>query len=126
MPGSAKLFLALGALFAAAAVLTGAFGAHGLRARLAADALTIYQTGVQYQFWHALGLLGVGFACLHLPESGWLRAAGALFALGIVLFSGSLYWLALGGTKWLGAVTPVGGGAFLLGWIVFVIAVLRA
>lgn len=126
MTGSAKLFLALGALLAAAAVTLGAFGAHGLRARLSADALAIYQTGVQYHFWHALGLLAVGLACLHLPESGWLRAAGVLLALGVVLFSGSLYVLALGGAKWLGALAPIGGSALILGWIAFAIAVLRA
>ena len=125
MPGSARLFIALGALLAAAAVVLGAFGAHGLRTRLSAEALAIYQTGVQYQLWHALGLLGVGLACLHLPESGWLRAAGSLLALGIVLFSGSLYVLAVGGPKGLGAVAPIGGGAFLLGWIAFAVAVLR-
>jgi uncharacterized membrane protein YgdD (TMEM256/DUF423 family) len=126
MTGSAKLFLVLGTLFAAAAVTLGAFGAHGLRARLSADALEIYQTGVQYHFWHALGLLAVGVVSLHLPESGWLRAAGVLLALGIVLFSGSLYVLALGGAKSFGAVAPIGGSALILGWIAFAIAVLRA
>ncbi len=125
MPGAAKLFLALGALLAAAAVILGAFGAHGLRARLSADALAIYQTGVQYHFWHALGVLAVGIIGLHLPESGWLRLAGVLLALGVVLFSGSLYALALGGAKALGAIAPFGGLAFILGWIALAIAVLR-
>jgi len=126
MPGSAKLFLALGALFAAAAVTLGALGAHGLRARLSAEALAIFQTGVQYHFWHALGLLAVGIVCIHFPENGWLRAAGFLLAIGVMLFSGSLYVLALGGAKWLGALAPIGGGALILAWIAFAIAVLRA
>jgi len=126
MPGSAKLFLALGALFAAAAVALGAMGAHGLRARLSTEALAIFQTGVQYHFWHALGLLAVGIVCVHLPENVWLRAAGTLFTIGVMLFSGSLYVLALGGAKWLGALAPIGGGALILAWIAFAIAVLRA
>ena len=119
MPVAAKVILALGAAFAAAAVLLGAFGAHALKPRLAADALAVYQTAVQYHFWHALGLLAVGLAALHLAGSVWLLAAG------IVLFSGSLYLLALSGQKWFGAVTPFGGGAFILGWIAFAVGVLR-
>lgn len=123
---AAKLLLALGAAFAAAAVVLGAFGAHALRSRLGADALALYQTAVQYHFWHALGLLAAGLACVHFPESVWLRAAGWLLAAGIVLFSGSLYVLALSGQKWLGAVTPFGGVALILGWIAFAVGVLRS
>ncbi|MDA8109869.1 MAG: DUF423 domain-containing protein [Betaproteobacteria bacterium] len=126
MPASARLFISLGAALAAAAVVLGAFGAHALKARLPAATLAIYHTAVEYHFWHALGLLAVGLACVQLPESGWLRAAGWLLAAGVLLFSGSLYLLALSGVRWLGAVTPFGGAAFLLGWIVFAIAVLRS
>src|SRR3954471_13370066 len=98
LPG-AKLFLAPGGIFAFLAVAIGAFGAHGLKARLTPEALAIYQTGVQYHFYHALGLILVGLAFLHLPDSPQLRAAGWLMAVGIVLFSGSLYVLALTGQK---------------------------
>jgi uncharacterized membrane protein YgdD (TMEM256/DUF423 family) len=126
MPASAKLFLALGAAFGGCGVLLGAFGAHALKARLAADQLALWSTATQYLFWHALGVLAVGLACTQLPESAWLRAAGVLLATGIVLFSGSLYVLALGAPKVLGAVTPVGGLALIAGWAALAVAVLRA
>lgn len=125
MPASARLFISIGAALAAGAVVLGAFGAHALKARLPAETLAVYHTAVAYHFWHALGLLAVGLACVQLPESGWLRAAGWLLAGGVLLFSGSLYLLVLSGARWLGAVTPFGGSAFLLGWIAFAIAVLR-
>ena len=125
MPAGAKLFLSIGSLLALAAVLVGAFGAHGLKSRLSPDLLAVYQTGVQYHFYHALGLVLVGLACFHLPESGALRAAGWLMAAGVLLFSGSLYALALTGEKWLGAVAPLGGTAFILAWGAFAWAVLR-
>lgn len=124
-PG-ARLFLSLGAAFAALAVVLGAFGAHALKTRLPANLLEVYHTAVQYHFWHALGLLAVGIALQQLPDASWLRAAGWLLTAGIVLFCGSLYLLALTGVRWLGAVTPLGGTAFILGWIAFAIAVLRA
>lgn len=126
MPDSARLFLSMGSLLAMAAVALGAFGAHGLKARLTPDLLAVYQTGVQYHFYHALGLVLVGLACLHLPDSAALRASGWLMAAGILFFSGSLYALALGGERWLGAVAPVGGAAFIAGWGTFAWAVLRA
>ena len=122
---SAKLFIALGAVFGAIAVGFGAFGAHALRARLSVEMLAVYQTGVQYHFWHALGILAVGVVCLQLPANAWLRAAGWLLAAGIVLFSGSLYALSLSGERWLGAITPAGGLAFILGWLALGIGVLR-
>jgi uncharacterized membrane protein YgdD (TMEM256/DUF423 family) len=124
--GAARLFVALGALLAALGVALGAYGAHALRARLAPEALAIYQTAAQYQMWHALGLLGVGLLCNVLPGSTWLRASGWLLALGVVLFSGSLYLLAATGMRWLGAVTPLGGSALILGWLAMAIALLRA
>ena len=126
IPAAAKLFLALGGAAALLAVALGAFGAHGLKSRLPVDMLAVYQTGVQYHFYHALGLALIGLAVLHLPDSAALRAAGWLMAAGILLFSGSLYALALSGERWLGAVTPIGGLAFLLGWAALVWAALRA
>jgi len=126
MPASAKLFLALGAVLGACGVALGAFGAHALRARLAADQLALWNTATQYLFWHALGVLVVGLACAQLPESAWLRTAGALLAAGILLFSGSLYLIALGAPRVLGAVTPIGGLAFLAGWAALAVGALRA
>lgn len=107
-------------------VALGAFGAHALKARLPADLLAVWNTGVQYHLWHALGMILVGLAAAVLPDSAWLRAAGLLLLAGIVLFSGSLYALALGAPKWLGAVAPLGGTAFVLGWLAFAVAALRA
>ncbi len=117
MPATAKLFLALGAAACAFAVAFGAFGAHALRARLAPDMLAIYQTAVQYHFWHALGLIAIGLAAAHLADSTALKWAGMLMLAGIVLFSGSLYALALTGVRALGAITPFGGAAFIAAWI---------
>ena len=88
--------------------------------------LAVYQTGVQYHFYHALGVALVGLAFFHLPDNAILRAAGWLMAAGIFLFSGSLYVLSLSGQKWLGAVAPLGGTAFILGWAAFAWAVLRS
>ncbi len=125
MLSSAKIFLALGGVYAALAVAVGAFGAHGLGDRLTIESLAVYQTGVQYHFWHALGLLAVGLLCRQLPESAWLRSAGWLLAAGVVLFSGSLYALALGAPRSLGIVTPFGGVAFMLGWVAMVVGVVK-
>jgi uncharacterized membrane protein YgdD (TMEM256/DUF423 family) len=123
---TAKLFIALGALAALLAVLLGAFGAHALRARLGPDMLAIWRTGVEYHFYHALGLLAVGLLAMHLPESSPLRWSGWLMLAGILVFSGSLYILALSGVRWWGAVTPIGGTAFIAAWALFAAAVLRA
>ena len=126
MTPGARLFVALGAALAALAVVLGAFGAHALKTRLPADLLEVYHTAVQYHFWHALGVLAVGLAMQQLPDAGWLRAAGWLLTAGVVLFCGSLYLLALTGARWLGAVTPLGGVAFILGWLALAVAALRA
>ena len=126
MPPGARLFLLLGGLFVFAAVVLGAFGAHGLKARLSPELLSVWQTGVQYHFYHALGLVLLGLAFFHLPDGAALRASAWLMTAGIVLFSGSLYALALTGQKWLGAVAPVGGVAFLLAWGALAWAVVRA
>ena len=111
-----RIVLTLAAALLFVAVGTGAFGAHALRARLAPDALAIWQTAVQYHFWHGLGLLGTGILLLQRPESGALVWAAVLFVAGIVLFSGSLYALALTDAKALAIVTPFGGVAFLCAW----------
>jgi uncharacterized membrane protein YgdD (TMEM256/DUF423 family) len=122
---AAKLFVSLGALAAALGVALGAFGAHALKARLAADMLAVWQTAVQYHLWHALGLVAIGLLAQHLPGSGALRLAGWLLLAGIALFSGSLYVLALSSVRWLGAVTPFGGACFIAGWLAVAYAVLR-
>ena len=113
---NARVAILLAAVLLFAAVALGAFGAHALKSKLAPDAMAVYQTAVQYHFWHALGLLAVGILLLHKPDSGALVAAACLLVAGIVLFSGSLYLLALTGARGLGAVTPIGGAAFLAAW----------
>lgn len=126
LPRTAKLFLVLGCIAALLAVALGAFGAHALKTRIAPELMAVYRTGVEYHFYHALGLILVGLAALHLPESAHLRGAGRAMLAGIVLFSGSLYLLALTGFAWLGAITPVGGVAFLAAWALFALGVIRA
>ena len=111
-----KLFLLLAAINGFLSVALGAFAAHGLTSRLSAQLLSTFQTGVQYQMYHTLALLGVGVLSIHYPTSGALRSSGLLFQVGILIFSGSLYVLALSGIRWLGAITPLGGLAFLAGW----------
>ena len=126
MTATSKLFIVLGSLAALVAVLLGAFGAHALKGRLAGDAMALWRTAVEYHFWHALGLLAVGLVAAHLPGSALLRWSGWSMLGGIVLFSGSLYVLALTGARALGAVTPVGGLAFIVAWILLAAAVARA
>jgi uncharacterized membrane protein YgdD (TMEM256/DUF423 family) len=109
-------FLILGAINAFLCVAIGAFGAHGLKEKLSPDMLAVYQTAVQYHFYHALGLVAVGLVLLHFPSSRSVTLSGWMMLAGIVLFSGSLYALSLTGMRWLGAITPIGGVAFLLGW----------
>lgn len=113
----ARLFFVLGCAFALTAVAAGAFGAHALRERLPDSLLAIFETGVRYQMYHALGLLAVGLLLWRAPDGGG-TAAGWLFTIGILVFSGSLYVMVLTGARWLGAVTPLGGLAFLAGWAV--------
>jgi len=122
---SARLSLSLAALLLFAAVGLGAFGAHALKARLAPDMQAIWQTAVQYHAWHALGLLAVGLFTMQRPDAPGASLAAWLFVAGIVLFSGSLYALALSGVRGLGAVTPFGGVAFLAGWLAFAWAAWR-
>jgi uncharacterized membrane protein YgdD (TMEM256/DUF423 family) len=112
MPSYSRFALIAGALLAALGVALGAFGAHGLRGLLTPEALGWWQTAVQYQLWHALGLLAIGAARLD-----GLRAAAALLLAGTLVFSGSLYAMALTDLRWLGAVTPVGGALMIGGWL---------
>jgi uncharacterized membrane protein YgdD (TMEM256/DUF423 family) len=116
-----KTFLLVGSLAAFLAVALGAFGAHGLRTRLSPDMLAVFETGVRYHMYHALAVLLTGLIVARLD--GWLvYTAGWAFALGIVLFSGSLYLLAITGVTMWGAVTPIGGVAFLIGWACLIVA----
>jgi uncharacterized membrane protein YgdD (TMEM256/DUF423 family) len=119
-----RTLIVLGAGFAGSAVILGAFGAHGLEARLSERALAQWQTGVQYQFAHAFALLLLAALWGHLSPA-WGVAAALAFGLGILLFSGSLYGLALGAPRVLGAVAPFGGTLFILGWIGLIVAALR-
>ena len=111
-----RLFFGLGALFGGLGVALGAFGAHALRASLTAQDLATFETGVRYQLYHALALLAVAWAVGRWPGLTSPTAAGWAFVVGILVFSGSLYVLVLSGQRWLGAVTPLGGVAFLVGW----------
>ena len=125
MTPQVRLLLAVGAFSAMLAVMFGAFGAHALRARLTPELLVVYHTGAQYQFYHSLGILLVGILAVLLPERTGLLWAGWLMVAGIVLFSGSLYALALSGVRVLGAITPLGGLAFIASWLVVAISILR-
>ncbi|HEX6368868.1 MAG TPA: DUF423 domain-containing protein [Longimicrobium sp.] len=116
-----RTFWTLGCVFGFLAVAAGAFGAHALRARLGAEMLTVWETAARYQMYHALALLAVAMAAARWPAGGW-TAAGWLFTAGIAVFCGSLYLLAFTGTRWLGAVTPLGGVCFLAGWIALALA----
>lgn len=111
------IWVRYGSLFLLLAVALGAFGAHGLKDVLSAQAKQTYQTGVLYHLVHGLGLLALGWVSSQRVSEGLINAAGWAFIIGIVLFSGSLYALSLTGIKKLGMITPLGGGAFLVGWL---------
>jgi len=114
----------LGAMLGFVGVAAGAFGAHALKSRSSPELLQVFETGARYQMYHALALLAAGLGQARAPSPLWTWA-GALFGVGVLLFSGSLYLLALTGVRWLGALTPFGGLALLAGWIVLAIAALR-
>lgn len=120
-----RIFFTLGASFALLGVALGAFAAHGLKSRLDPAMLATFEVGVRYHLYHALALLGAAWAATRWPGA-WVNAAGWLFVAGIVVFSGSLYALALTGARWLGAVTPLGGVAFLAGWLCLAWAALKS
>ena len=112
----AKLFITLGSLSGMLAVIFGAFGAHALKGRLDDYAMGVFETAVQYHFYHSFALLAVGIIALSQPQVALLKSSGWLFFLGLLIFSGSLYILSLTGIRWLGAITPLGGLAFIAGW----------
>ncbi len=121
----ARFFLTFGAALAGIAVAAGAFGAHALRARLSPGDLAIFETAVRYQMYHALALLAVAWASTLVPDVAFVRWAGLCFIAGVLIFSGSLYLLVLTDTRWLGAITPIGGVALIGGWICLALAALR-
>lgn len=117
-----KIFVLLGSLNALLGVALGAFGAHGLKSRVTTEMLTVWQTGVFYHLFHALGLVLIGILCQLMPEASLVRIAGWMIMVGTVLFSGSLYVMVLSDVRALGVITPFGGVAFLIGWLLLVIA----
>jgi len=126
-----KTFLQIGSLFALLAVILGAFGAHGLEARLSPEQLDTFETGVRYHFYHSFALLATALIGQHLRHS-LLRIAGWLFVMGIVLFSGSIYLLAcrdilgIANWTWLGPITPIGGTLFIIGWALLIVGIGQA
>ncbi len=122
----AKLFLMMASFSGLLAVLIGAFGAHGLKQKLAEDMMAVYQTGVQYHFYHTFGLLAVGILLQQFPHTGAFKLSGWMMVVGMVMFSGSLYLLAITGTRWLGAITPIGGLAFIIAWAAMAVGVYQA
>jgi uncharacterized membrane protein YgdD (TMEM256/DUF423 family) len=122
---NARLCVLAAAAALAAAVALGAFGAHAVKTRLAPESFTVYQTAVQYHFWHALGLLGVGILMAQWPTAQGLAWSAWLLIAGLFLFCGSLYALALTGTPWLGVLTPIGGAAFIAAWLILAWVALR-
>ena len=120
-----RMFFAIGAISAFIGVAAGAFGAHGLKNHLSTEMLAIFETGVMYQMYHAFALLAVAWAQDRFPSS-IATASGWLFIIGTILFSGSLYVLSLTETRWLGAITPLGGLAFLAGWLCLAYAAFKA
>lgn len=119
-----RLFFIIGSISAFLAVVLGAFGAHSLKNRLSPEMLNIFEVGVRYHMYHALALIAVAWASVRWP-SGSIIAAGWLFLAGTIIFSGSLYLLSMTGLRWLGAITPIGGAAFLLGWLLLAWGVWR-
>lgn len=124
----AKTWMMWGAIMAMTAVTLGAFGAHGLKAAVTPERLEIFNTGVRYQFYHAFALLFLGIWAKSSPENRMLSRAGTAFMIGIFLFSGSLYLLAIRDVLswpvgWLGPVTPLGGVSFLVGWVLVLLGI---
>ena len=120
-----RIFFVVGCVVVGLGVAGGAFAAHGLSGRISPDAMETFRTGVRYQLVHGLSLLAVAWATARWPTAG-VTVAGWLFVGGVVVFSGSLYLLALGAPRWLGAITPMGGLSFLAGWVVLAWRVARA
>ena len=112
-----QLFLLLGGISGGLSVALGAFGAHGLKARLSPDQLETFETGVRYQITHSLALLAAGILATLFPASPYPAVAGWLFIAGTILFSGSLYLIVFTNKRWFGAIAPIGGLAFIVGWV---------
>ncbi|HNP01969.1 MAG TPA: DUF423 domain-containing protein [Agitococcus sp.] len=111
------MFFSLGALNLALAVILGAFGAHGLKAKVTTEQLAWWHTGVDYHFYHALGLLVIGALMAAQPQLALPKGSAWALQIGIVIFSGSLYAMTLGAPRWFGAIIPIGGTAFIIGWL---------
>jgi uncharacterized membrane protein YgdD (TMEM256/DUF423 family) len=124
-PRTTRTFTLIAAIYGFLAVALGAFGAHALKSTLTVDSLNIWETGVRYHLTHALAILAVGILAGIVGDTKPIRAAGWLFAVGILLFSGSLYALALSGVRIIGAITPFGGLCFLAGWACLAVAALK-
>ena len=120
----ARTIIIIASFALALAVIVGAFGAHGLKSRISPDMLQVYKTGVEYHFYHALGLLLIGVLAMQAPST-YLNIAAGFICAGIVIFSGSLYVLAITGIRWIGAITPIGGMSFIVGWIFLALAFLK-
>lgn len=118
----ARFYVVIAAINGFVAVLIGAFAAHGLKRTLAPEMIEVVKTGAQYQMYHALALMMVALLLLHKPSAVGLKASGLAFILGTLMFSGSLYALAMGVPGWLGPVTPIGGLCFLVGWVLLAVA----
>lgn len=121
-----RFFFSIASLLGGVAVALGAFGAHAMRGRVAENLLANYETGVRYHFYHALALFAVVIAIQRWPTSSLPTIAGWLFIVGIAIFSGSLYVMAFTGLRWLGAITPIGGVAFIAGWLCLMLVAWRS
>lgn len=119
-----RIFLAIASALGGISVILGAFASHALKDRLSERALAIWETGTKYQMYHALALMAIALLIARFPNSRLLMVAGYAFISGVVIFSGSLYVLSLSGIKWLGAITPLGGVAFIIGWACLAVAAL--
>ena len=126
MPQRVKLFLFLGTINAMAVIILGAFGAHALKERLSEELMVTYQTAVAYHIYHAIGLILIGLIALKIPHSPFILWSGWLMVAGILLFSGSLYLLSMSGMKWLGAITPIGGTAWIAAWLLLALGILKS
>ena len=118
-------WIIIGSVLAALVVSIGAFGAHGLKSKVSSEDLVIFETGVRYQMYHSLGLILIGILGFHFP-SNIIQLPAALFIIGIIIFSGTLYLIPLTGLRWLGAITPIGGTALIAGWIALVYNIIKS
>ncbi len=123
---AAKYFLVIGGVNAMLSVLLGAFAAHALKDQLSTEYLKVFKTGVEYQFYHALGLILIGIVATQWAPNTLIKSSGWLMLIGIILFSGSLYILSITQIRWLGAITPFGGVSFVIAWILFIIGIINA